>query len=450
MAEYDASNRKQRRPNMSDKFRIVARAFLWVFLSVVASTWGISSCGSDSKTVKCNDTCDDQCVDLQTDPFHCGQCDVSCGGNGSCVDGQCKCTKTGCSGTGVLCDIGLCKTCFDLAADKDNCGACGHACTGTNSKCVSGVCQCNPVKCSPGEVICPDGDCEVCAMLSTSLDHCGACGNKCPTNGDCVFGVCQCPENTVNCGDACADLASDPNHCGACGRRCPTGASCVSGVCQCPANTVDCGSACAVLATNLEHCGACGKACDAKFGVCESGVCGCQSSLLVCGDRCVDPAVDPDNCGGCGNGCKSTEHCVSGVCQCRPGLTPCNGTCVDTKSNDRNCGQCGNICPGAGGAGNFCAGGVCVASCPSGYSACNPDNRSCMSALDMAVSPIHCGHCSQACRLGEVCAVGNCERFSIGRTCQSCPCIDCAADELCCSYPGTVQVICVSGATSCP
>jgi hypothetical protein len=73
-----------------------------------------------------------------------------------------------------------------------------------------------------------------------------------------------------------------------------------------------------------------------------------------------------------------------------------------------------------------------------------------MSALDMVASPIHCGHCNQTCRLDELCLAGGCERYAIGRTCQSCPCIDCGADELCCAYPGTSQVICVPGATTCP
>jgi len=77
--------------------------------------------------------CDGECVDLLTNPAHCGSCDHACDTNTQvCVAAECQ---KDC-GSQVLCD-GIC---VDTKTDSDNCGSCGNQCpNGTNcsdSECV--------------------------------------------------------------------------------------------------------------------------------------------------------------------------------------------------------------------------------------------------------------------------------------------------------------------------
>lgn len=121
-------------------------------------------------------TCAAGCVDLSSDPAHCGGCDAPCGERG-CVDGAC-CpaeAKSSCGGR-----------CVDPASDASHCGGCGVVC-GEGLTCTGGAC------CTPG---------------------------------------------AFACGGACRDLSRDPFFCGGCEVRCPLGAACVEGACApCPAGS---------------------------------------------------------------------------------------------------------------------------------------------------------------------------------------------------------------------
>jgi hypothetical protein len=90
------------------------------------------------------------CVDVQSDPFHCGNCEQSC--DDECCHGEC-CFST--SGQGQVCLPEGCGcedprlipcgvNCVDLATDPANCGACGASCCGTTctgqEACASGHC----------------------------------------------------------------------------------------------------------------------------------------------------------------------------------------------------------------------------------------------------------------------------------------------------------------------
>jgi hypothetical protein len=60
--------------------------------------------------------CDGSCVDLATDPRHCGDCNVMCqmAGGQFCEEGSCECGElTDCDGV-----------CVDLTTNPDHCGAC--------------------------------------------------------------------------------------------------------------------------------------------------------------------------------------------------------------------------------------------------------------------------------------------------------------------------------------
>lgn len=68
---------------------------------------------------------------------------------------------------------------------------------------------------------------------------------------------------------------------------------------------------------------------------------------------------------------------------------------------------------------------------------------------DLSRDPLHCGGCGNVCATDEVCVGGACTQFFATPSCNTCPCTACGAGNSCCSYPGTTQAVCVSGAT-CP
>ena len=72
------------------------------------------------------------CVDLTSDPGHCGSC-----GN-ACRDGQ-LCSQNRCTSNCAL-GLSVCAgACVELAVDARNCGACGVRCKG-KSRCIAGLC----------------------------------------------------------------------------------------------------------------------------------------------------------------------------------------------------------------------------------------------------------------------------------------------------------------------
>ena len=92
--------------------------------------------------------------------------------------------------------------CVDLSSDPKHCGGCGVPCA-LSEVCGNGVCSST---CPSGTTNC-DG---ACADLSKSTTHCGTCGNAC-TEGLCQGGKCGCAdgvkngdETDVDCGGSCA------------------------------------------------------------------------------------------------------------------------------------------------------------------------------------------------------------------------------------------------------
>jgi hypothetical protein len=131
----------------------------------------------------------------------------------------------------------------DLSTSVSHCGRCGNACVGANGTpmCTSGVCA---FTCNDGFGDCdmnPANGCEV--NLNTAQPHCGRCGNACPvpTGGSatCAGGTCGalCPAGRTLCDSSCIDTQTNPMHCGACGTACSGGMVCNRGVCGAPLPT---------------------------------------------------------------------------------------------------------------------------------------------------------------------------------------------------------------------
>jgi len=136
--------------------------------------------------------CGSECVDLQSDPDHCGACDSACPSDQVCSFFVCS---TSCKTAAETPDCD--RACVDLFGDDFNCGACGRACP-TNQYCEEASCR----SCPAGETYCLEANNEgiekVCVDLDTDANHCGACGNACvstPIASACVDGMC------VDCGD---------------------------------------------------------------------------------------------------------------------------------------------------------------------------------------------------------------------------------------------------------
>lgn len=96
--------------------------------------------------------------------------------------------------------------------------------------------------------------------------------------------------------------------------------------------------------------------------------------------------------------------------------------------------MCGNGCDGQ------CGGGQCVNNCDNfqdqcGDSCTNTDN-----------DPLNCGDCGQECDADELCANGQCRRYSLA-DCNQCPCDSC--DGRCCDSEFIGAAVCISG-NECP
>jgi hypothetical protein len=117
--------------------------------------------------------CDDACVNVETDPAHCGGCGLACEPGLFCRIGWCG-----------PCDIGLTQcgeACVDLQSDPAHCGGCGTVCQ-FQQQCTVGE------GCAPGLSVCGDA----CVNTQIDRDHCGSCGNSCGADFavSCVNGTC--------------------------------------------------------------------------------------------------------------------------------------------------------------------------------------------------------------------------------------------------------------------
>jgi hypothetical protein len=141
---------------------------------------------------------------------------------GWCGDGLGRC-HSGCEGQ---CGVGKCppgttlcfSQCVDVSSDPLHCGSCGAGCTGIPGPgqesvglCVDGQCR---ERCREDADRCGDN----CTDLSSDPQHCGGCGKGCAPGQSCCGGECiHCGENGVCCGGRCLTRDSGERFCDWCG-----------------------------------------------------------------------------------------------------------------------------------------------------------------------------------------------------------------------------------------
>jgi hypothetical protein len=180
--------------------------------------------------------CGEECVNLQTDPLHCGACDNACPLAESCVDGGCQC--------GALKeDIAPSTCCVPEPGHAE--GICFnpgpyYSCA-TDDECDSGwsccVGHCRPYRCS-GTCLESDDECtgraERCCWAYAEEQQIGLCVGTASCSHVIVNVPCdQCEDEGwgVCCGGVCFDLAACPSTSCAEDDECPLDQTCCSGYC---------------------------------------------------------------------------------------------------------------------------------------------------------------------------------------------------------------------------
>ena len=418
---------------------------------------GASTCTSGACVLRCdpgyadcNGELGDGCEADLSRPATCGSCALTCGGatpfcmeldDGSGCVASCEAGSSACDGA-----------CVDLNSDPRHCGGCGERCAAPPNAvaaCMAAACS---FECDEGYADCDGDAANGCESMLRELAHCGRCGERCERPGavtSCATGTCQalgCLPLFGDCdgepANGCEeDLSSNLARCGACSTSCATGVSnatvaCVEGSCRltCSAGFGDCdrmaSTGCEAPLSVPTACGMCGVSCADPDPLCKdlggSGY-GCGAACTMgtqCGSSCVLTSTDPLHCGGCGNACPSASNalasCTGGSCAlaCASGWGDCdedmgNGCETATASDVASCGACGAGCPVGPNAIATCAGGTCGLRCDAGFANCNGiASDGCEASL--ASDAGHCGRCGNACAasgsiVDVACVGGACE-----------------------------------------
>jgi len=94
--------------------------------------------------------CFGRCVNLKSNPNHCGSCSRFCASGQTCVNGSCTCSQSSDCPPDQVCTNGMCASCPSGLTD------CGGVCKNTN----------------------------------TDPNNCGSCNNVCPPTYVCSGGMC--------------------------------------------------------------------------------------------------------------------------------------------------------------------------------------------------------------------------------------------------------------------
>jgi hypothetical protein len=145
---------------------------------------------------------------------------------------------------------------------------------------------------------------------------------------------------------------------------------------------------------------------------------GCRPGQNSCSGKCTDPYSDPAHCGSCQVACGAGQVCALGQCmgscpQDPAGgtYTSCDGACVNLARSLSNCGRCGNVCPDQ----QFCVAGVCQTCAQTNpqapdYCVLDEGNGPYEGCVSLMSAPDHCGQCDRKCAGTQAsCLAGVCK-----------------------------------------
>lgn len=389
----------------------------------------------------CNLDATDGCESWLGSTVNCGRCANACDAARPFCDDALRQCITGCDAGLARCGV----LCVDTQANVDHCGACARACSFANAAARCDAGRCVMAACLPGFADCDGNSANGCETPLGTPTNCGRCADRCSAAApvcDLVARSCTngCSLPTTRCGGLCVDRETSVDHCGACDNRCLFAnavARCSTGTCvmdACQVGFADCdrssANGCEVdTARSLSNCGRCGQTCAPAnaTAVCSSGVCGysaCAAGFADCDRNSANGCetsltTNASHCGACGNACSpinAAPRCVAGACSyasCNAGFGDCdriaaNGCETTLSASLAHCGACGQRCVLAH-AIALCADGRCdYRECVAPYADCDGNRRN-GCETDTTASPQHCGACGTPCAAPRSCVAGICQ-----------------------------------------
>jgi len=440
--------------------------------------------------------CTGSCVDILSNPKHCGQCDKECFADhvetALCSQGECKVAK--CQPGFENLDGGFGNGC-ECPVFPETCDGLDNDCDGM----VDGITVDCTTPCESGVKVCVEGDWSSCSALAPKTCVLYA---TCKAESMCVE---ECPEEPTeacngyddNCNGKIDEVFScivgtvEKEACGYCGTRSRTcTASCEwSDWSDCQAEGV-----CFPGSEEFEACGLCGtknRLCNPACqwnpwslctgeGVCSPGTqkskaCGnCGSQTATCTPLCQ--WEDWSTCTGqgicaagqsqtqsCGTKCGTQTRTCSNACMWGSwGLCQAEGACKPGSLETQSCGNCGiqsrtctDVCqwgtwgvcgnqgectPGASEWCNGCTKKTCTLSCT--WGPCDP--------WCSGKNTLQNCWCDGTCVAGGDCCANACSKCQIG--CNSCEKAECGGTGGNCSCEpscGTLGTCCQDAFSSC-
>lgn len=323
------------------------------------------------------------CVELmidntKTDEFYCSVCETG-DINGDCIIDKDKCD-------GAICLVDGQQQCIDIQNNPQHCGSCYHDCSledDSPDRCFNGMCQssksvqlrqCDSTNKNIYSCYQIEGSDKLISADDYANDHSDPSNDYVITNPD--DPICISPFDETTCGaTGCNQESFTP---------CADGYICIKDdannyICKCPAGTIEItdpvnGDQC-VNPNDDEHCGASqsnpnGENCNTagEHRKCNGIKCVCESGWVECNGTCINPKDNDAYCGVdslCQNGkvCNSEQQCKNGICECEQGIN-CNDVCIDPHKSKTNCGARGLCKSDDGNSPNFkgidCGSARCV------------------------------------------------------------------------------------------
>ncbi len=254
------------------------------------------------------------CEASLSSPATCGSCTNNCGAR-MCSAGMCTMSCSGATPTNCA------GSCVDTQSNPSHCGACGAACPvrpNSTPTCGGGRCS---FACNPGWSDCNGDPLDGCeTRIENNVLACGSCATACSdfanTQPSCSGGMCSyaCTAGFGDCNrmqpDGCEEnFSTSVAHCGRCGNECGPYAN-ATPVCSAGACSLVCNAgfenADGILSNGCER-----ATCPMEGTVCMMTA--CRVFRLVCaGDgTSTCSAAEPINEGVT---CNMNARCVSGEC----------------------------------------------------------------------------------------------------------------------------------------